>query len=250
MKDNKAVIITLLIIVGIIVAILILTSRLGLNSTSKNSIQINGQANLKVIPDLITIYYSVDTQAKTSKEAENKNSEIVHELKEYISSYGFSEDELKTQSFSIYPEYSWTNGKQNLIGYRATHSLKIELSTEKTEKIGNLIDAGTESGAGISYINFELSDNLQAESKIQAIKLAAADARTKAGALAEGVNKKIGRLVSTSLNDYQYVPWNIYTYAESGVAEGNVAAAKESVRDITPSEQEVSAYVTVVYKLR
>ncbi len=246
MKTNKSIIITLLIIAGVIALALILTSRLG-GGMPKNSIQINGQANIDVIPDLITVYYNVETQAKTSEDAENKNSEIVQKLKNNIISYDFSEDELKTQSFSIYPEYSWASGKQILIGYRAVHSLKIELSSDEIEKISDLIDAGTKSGAGISYINFELSDALQTQSKTQAIKLAAEDARIKADALAEGVNKKVGRLISVSLNEFIYSPWNIYSYAESG---GDVAVAKESVRSITPSEQEVSAYVTAVYKLR
>lgn len=247
MKTNKSVIITLLIVLGAIAIVLILVSQLRANTIPKNSIQINGQANLEVVPDLITIYYSVETQGKTSEEAENKNFEIVQKLENYVVSYGFSKDELKTQSFSIYPQYSWTSGKQNLIGYKATHSLKIKLSTAERDKIGNLIDAGTKSGAGISYINFELSDALQAEYKAEAIKLAAADAKIKADALAEGVNKKIGRLVSISLSEFGYSPWNIYSYAESG---GDVAVARDSVKEITPSEQEVSAYVTAVYKFR
>jgi uncharacterized protein len=247
MKDNRSIIITILVIVGIIAIILILTSRFGFSSTPRDSIQVNGQSSLEVTPDLITIYYNVETKAKTSKEAEDTNSLIVENLKDAIVSYGFSEDDLKTQGFSIYPEYDWTSGKQNLIGYRATHSLKIELSSEDTEKLGNLIDAGTDSGAGISYINFELSDALQADYKAQAIKLAAADARVKAEALADGVDKNLGKLISISLSEFGYSPWNIYSYAESG---GDVAMAKEAVTSITPSEQEVTAYVTAIYKLR
>ena len=95
MKDNRSIIITILVIVGIIAIILILTSRLGFNSTPRDSIQVSGQSSLEVTPDLITIYYNVETKAKTSKEAEDANSLIVENLKDAIVSYGFSEDEVE-----------------------------------------------------------------------------------------------------------------------------------------------------------
>ena len=84
------------------------------------------------------------------------------------------------------------------------------------------------------------------ESKSQVIKLASQDARIKAEAIAVGFNKKVGRLVTVSLNEFNYMPWRLYDSATAGTAE----TAKESVTNITPSEQEVNAYVTAVYKLR
>lgn len=245
MGTNKSVQITLIIIVGIIVLALI-----GIlffkHSSSQNTLEVNGQSIIKATPDLITIYYNIETRGNTSKSAEDAGSKILNEMIIQIKKTGLKETDLKTQSFSIYPEYDWKNNKQEIIGYVASYSLKIEVSINETEKIGDLIDAGTNSGAGISYINFELSNELEQKYKAEAIKTASEDARIKAEAIAQGFNKNVGKLVSVSLNEYYYYPYKMY----DSMMGGDVMEAKESITTITPSDQEISAYVTAVYKLK
>ena len=161
---------------------------------------------------------------------------------------GFDKKDLKTENFNIYPEYDWQSGEQKLIGYKAVHSLKIELTLDEMNKAGDLIDAGTNAGTGISYINFELSPELEQEYKSKSIKLAAQDAKIKAEAMAEGFDKKVGKLVSVSLSEGNYYsPWRMYDSMESG---GSIALAKEAVANVQPSEKEITAYVSGVYKLR
>lgn len=246
LKLSKAVQITLIISVAVVILALI-GVYFGKVGSMTNTISVNGQATEKVMPDLISVYFNVETQGDTSKEAEDANSEIVSNLKNTIMSLGFSEKEIKTENYNIYPEYDYQTRTNK--GYRATHSLKIEFATEEKDKIGNVIDAGTNSGAGISYINFELSPSLEQQYKAQAIKSASEDAKIKAEAIADGFEKNLGRLVSVSLDSFNYYPWRIYS--TSGAEEDGVQMpAKEAVTSITPSDREVSAYVTAIYKLR
>lgn len=242
---EKSVQITLIIVVAVLILALMIIGYVVSNSVS-NSVSVNGQATSKIAPNLITVYFNIETSGKTSKEASDANSASSELLTNNIEALGFSRDELKTQSFNIYPEYDYSAG-QKLIGYKASNSLKIELSIEKKDKVGDVIDAATNAGAGISYINFELTPALQQSAKADAIKTASEDARVKAEALAQGFNKRLGKLVSVSLDQFNYNPWPIYASAEMGIA-GNADARKAST-SINPSEQEVSAYVTAVYKL-
>jgi len=244
-KLQKSVQITLIIVAAVITLAVIGVIVFKNNGTS-NTIQVNGQASTKVSPDLISVYFNVDTKGATSQLAEDANSEITGKLQDNIVALGFKETDLTTENYAIYPEYDYSNG-QRLTGYRATHSFKIEISAEQKSKVSSVIDAGTNAGAGISYINFELSPSLQQNAKTQAIKNASNDAQVKAEAIAEGFNKRLGRLVSVSLNEFNYNPWPIYTSRDSGTVSG--AEAKTAVASITPSNQEVSAYVTAVYKL-
>jgi len=244
-KLNKSVQITLIIAVAVVILAVIGIIYFNSNSTA-NTIQVNGQASTKVSPDLISVYFNVDTKGSTSKLAEDANSAIVSKLKDNIIALGFKETDLTTDNYNIYPEYDYSNG-QRLTGYRATHSLRIEMSSEQKDKVSSVIDAGTNAGAGISYINFELSPSLQQSAKTQAIKNASDDAKVKAEAIASGFNKRLGRLVSVSLNEFNYSPWPIYASRDSGAT--GAAEAKTAVSSITPSNQEVSAYVTAVYKL-
>lgn len=245
-KMEKSVQITLIIVVAVIILAGIGIYLFMSNSTS-NTISVNGQGIEKVTPDLITVYFNVDTKGTTSKEADDKNSLIVNKLKDAIVALGFGEDELKTQNYNIYPDYDYNT--QKITGYRATHSLKIEFSTSEQSKIGDVIDAGANAGAGISYINFELSPSLEQQYKTKAIKTASDDARVKAEAIAQGFNKRLGRLVSVSLDQYNYYPTRLYDSSSSGTAP-SAESAKVAVQSITPSEQDVTASVTAVYKLR
>lgn len=230
------------------VAAIILTSIIVGYFVSKsvaNTISVNGQGIEKVTPDLISIYFNVDTTGNTSKNAEDENTAIVNKLRSYIVALGFSEEDLKTENYNIYPDYDYSTGKNK--GYRATHSLKISFSADEQSKITSVIDSGTSAGAGISYINFELSPTLEQQYKAKAIKTASEDAKIKAEAIAEGFNKRLGRLVSVSLDSFNYYPFRVYDSSASGTASAE--SAKQAVAGITPSEREVSAYVTAVYKL-
>ncbi|MFA4953370.1 MAG: SIMPL domain-containing protein [Candidatus Pacearchaeota archaeon] len=247
---EKSVQITLIVVAGFIL-IAFLGFAAFSNFTNKvfpasNSVTGNGEAIVKTIPDLVGIYFSVETKASTSEEATSKNAKIVDELITNLVKEGFDRKDIQTLSFNVYPDYSWVNNQQKLNGYQATHQIKVELLTDDSGKIGDVIDTGVNAGAGISYINFELSQEKQNQYKSEALKLAAEDARIKANAIAEGLNKKLGILVSTSSSRFNYSPINLYTASsDSGVAE-----AKRATTNIQPGEQEISASVTVIYKLR
>jgi uncharacterized protein len=245
-KLQKSVQMTLIISAAVIILAVIGIYVYQTNFSTSNTISVNGQGVEKVTPDLISIYFNVETKGDTSKIAEDANSVIVNKLRNYIVALGFKEDDLKTDNYNIYPDYDYTTGKTK--GYRATHSLKISFSTDEKNKITSVIDSGTSAGAGISYINFELSPTLEQQYKAKAISTASEDARVKAEAVATGFSKKLGRLVSVSLDSFNYYPFRVYDSSASGSAP-SAESAKAAVATISPSEKEVTASVTAVYKL-
>ncbi len=241
---QKSVQITSIIVVGLIVISFLGFSFFG--NSSQNTITVNGQAQVKAVPDLVGVYFNVQTNAKTSAEATQKNSELVDSLKSEIIKLGFEEKAIQTQGFSVYPQYDWVNGRQVEKGYTASHSLRVELPTSESSKIGEVIDAGVKSGVGISYINFELSQELQNQYKSEALKLAAQDSKVKAEAVAQGFGKRLGRLVSTSVDSYDYYPLRAYDNSAGAVL---TSEEKQVATSITPSEQDISASVRAVYKI-
>ena len=83
--------------------------------------------------------------------------------------------------------------------------------------------------------------------------MAAQDAKIKAEAIAEGFGMEVGKLQSVSMSEFGYTPWNLYTARAAGMdmaVEEVAADAKMETASITPSEREVSAYVSAVYKLK
>lgn len=253
MKMDNGVQKTFIIVLGIIILSLIIILAIKSFLPSKNQIQINGQSEIEATPDTITVYYNLETTGTTSKKAEDKNSDILNNLTYQIATIGLNKSKLKTISFNVNPEYQWINNKNQLKDYKATHSLKIELSIEQREKIGNLIDAGTNAGAIIKHIKFELSPSLEQEYKAKAIQQASEDARTKAEALAKGFNKKVSKLVSVSLDNWNYSPWRVYD-STPGVKGISVPAIEteidNTVTNINPNNQKVTASVNAIYKIR
>ncbi|VVB82122.1 Uncharacterised protein [uncultured archaeon] len=246
-KENSPIIITS-IISGVVLLIAVIAI-FAFQPQTSNVVTVQGVSTVKAMPDLITVYYSIETDGNTSAAAKDANTLIYNKLTDALVAQGFSKDDLKTENFNIYPNTYWDNGKEKQDGYKASHSLKIELSVNESDKLTTVIDAGANSGAAISYINFELTQKAQNEYKAQALQLAAQDAQIKAESVANGFDKKAGKLVSIQVSDFGYYPWNIYTSRAVG-GSADVASAKESTMNITPSEQDVTATISATFKIQ
>lgn len=240
-KMDNSIKITLIVVASVLVLALIggwMYFRVNPSST----ITVQGQATIEVQPDLVVTYFNVLNEAGTAEEAKNKNAETVDEVVSSLMNEGFAREEIQTQDFSVQPKYSWSGGQSRIVGYEARHTIKLEISTENIDKIGNVIDAGINAGANVNYINFELSKENQNKYKAEAIKVATEDARTKAEATAEGLGKSVGRVISVSSSEFGYYPWRVLEAGESLVS-------KDVATQIQPSDQEISASVSVIYTI-
>ena len=213
-----------------------------------NTISVSGSSVVKVTPDVVTVYFNVETNGTTAKEAKDANSLVTDNLITALIKQGFERADIQTQSFSIYEDIRWENNRQKSYGFKASNQIKVELSTNQADKIGEVIDAGVDSGALLQWINFELSNSKQNEYKAQALKEAGQDAKIKATAIADGLDKRLGSLVSISTSEWQYSPWNLYTANAGGMREDAIMA-KTATTSIQPGTQEVSGSISVVYKI-
>ncbi|MFC1801577.1 SIMPL domain-containing protein [Nanoarchaeota archaeon] len=231
------------IILGLLVIALIVGC---VPSSDQRTVNTNGQANLAVEPDQAVVYVAIETLEDTAQASKDENARITDDVYAGLYSINIPKDDVESQNYNIYEEFDWRGdeGRESL-GFRTSHTLKI--TTEEFDDVGEIIDAVINAGATrINYINFELSDEKQAEYKKQALTQASKDAREKAEAIAEGLGAKLGDIVSVSDGTYNYNP---YRYYETGVAD--VAFLEEvKTTQISPQELEVSAYVQVVFQIK
>ncbi|MDP3966433.1 MAG: SIMPL domain-containing protein [archaeon] len=245
-KENNGVAVASIIAGAIIVvALLVLVFAGNFGISNKDTVTVQGMSTVKVLPDIVSVHFTIETTGETSAEANEKNQEIYNDLLVALVLEGFSESEIGTEYFNIYPKTYYENGQTNRDGFTAVHSVKVEFSANESRKLASVVDSGIESGAGISYINFELSQSLQNEYKGKALELASADAKVKAESVAKGFGKDVGRLVSVSVDNYGYYPWVMYSAEDSGSA----ASAKVAAQSIRPTTQDVTASVSATYKL-
>lgn len=247
---HKSVQITLIIVSAVLILGIISVSTFYSLASGDNTITSNGQASIDVMPDLVTIHFNIQTIEDTLQKARDKNSEISDDLITNLLKKGFERKDIQTEYYSINENYVWNEDGRKQEGYIASHSIKVEFSAEDSEKIGEVIDAGINANASLSYINFELSMDKQNKYKAEAIKSASQDARIKAEALAQGLNLKIGDLVSVSNNDFYYSPWRAYDNALSSTALEKVGGGSFVESQISPSEREISASVTAQFEIK
>jgi uncharacterized protein YggE len=218
-------------------------------TTVSDSVSVSGIATVKAMPDLVTVYFNAEGSGETSTEASEESSAIYNQLVENLKNAGFDDNDLVTENMNVYQDYDWTDEGRKDNGFKASHGLSLEISIEEQDMINDAVDAGVSAGALISSINFELTQESQNMYKAEAMKLAAQDSKIKAESVAEGFDKKVGKLVNVQVDNFGYYPWNVYSARGLGVAE-DADAAKEVASNINPGEKEISASVSAVYKLK
>ena len=250
-NENNSIKITLIIsAVVILVALLLVFVIFSLAPVSGNTVTVQGVSSMKAMPDLISVNFLIQTRGNTSAEAKDANSIILNKIVDSLVAQGFSKEDLQTVNFNIYPDYLWVRDKQVDNGFIAYHYVKIELPSEDSEKLTSVVDAGVNAGAGVSSIDFELTQESQNKYKAQALELASQDANVKAEAVAKGFNKDVGKLVSVQVNSYNYYPWNVYSAGAMEDSAQSAASVKEVASNIQPSEQEISASVSATFQIK
>jgi len=244
---EKSVLITLIIVVGVLIlGIFGFSTFNSVVNPLENKISVTGQSTIKAMPDLVAVYFTSTGKALTSSEATEKNAELVENLRTALIKKGFEDKDIQTLNFNVYEDFDYTSYGRKSNGFVATQTIRVVMKTEDASKIGEVIDAGIESEVPMAYINFELSQELENKYKADSIKAAAEDARIKAESVAEGLDKKVGSLVSVSVNDFGYYPWRMYDNAAGATSE----EMKSATTKIQPSEQDISSSVTATFRIK
>jgi len=235
-----AIIIVVIIVIGGLFAI----SQFS-NTGSGNTISVTGNSQMTAAPDNAIVYLSIQTRDIPAQVAKDENARISDDVLTALIKAGIERTDIETENYAIYPEYNWDSGTQELKGYVVSNNIKI--TTKNFENVGKIVDASVNAGALVSYINFELSTQKSNEYKALVLANASKDAETKATAIASGLGKRLGNLVSVSASDYNYYP---YRYYDNMALQAPAAEMKQAATDISPKNLDISATVSVSYKIR
>ena len=96
MKMDNSVKVTLIVVVGVIVLGLVISS--SIRNAGANTVSVTGQSTIDVMPDLVAVYFMVSTTGATSKEAADKNSNITQALTNALQSVRDRDAELQRLS--------------------------------------------------------------------------------------------------------------------------------------------------------
>jgi uncharacterized protein YggE len=152
-------------------------------------------------------------------------------------------DELKTASYSIHPNYRYPRegGRPEITGYTATNVVHIK--TGVLANVGKLIDRAMGSGANtIQRLVYNLKDESPAQ--LRALRLASQKAKAKAEEMADALGLKMIRVLSLTEGERSVRPVIM--------AQGRAAQMEATARAPTPIEAgtiEIRSTVTLTAEI-
>ncbi len=204
---------------------------------------VTGTATLEVSPDCADITMTIDVDGTrpglATTGAQGKQQAIVDALKKL----GLEASDIKLSTLSLNPVYEWITNKNVFKGYHA--AITITATTKQFDKIGPIMEAGSQNGATAMTTQFRRSDLSELKKKVRAMALTAA--KDKAQQTATALDIKLGRVVNVAENAGGMMWSNAYF---PQVANAMEATAPRTVADaLGGALQPLTLDVTIVYEL-
>ena len=209
---------------------------------TQRTISLTGAGTASATADEATIRMGVEVTKDSAAEAISDNAESMAAVINALKLMGISEDDIKTTSYSVYPQYDWTEDGRVLLGYTVTNM--VQVTVKDLDIIGDVIDAAGSTGANrMDGISFGLSDAKMQDLKNTAYVLALGDATDKADLIADTLGLTISGVQSVTENSY--VPARTYVeYAEAG---SDMAISSKAPTPIISGDLSVSVNVHIVF---
>ena len=148
----------------------------------------SGEGLVKRAPDRAWVMVSVESRARSPRDAQKVNVDTMGTVLQKIKAIGLAADAIQTRGYDMQPEYDYVNGKQSLRGYVARNTLEIRV--DELPRVGEILDAAVAAGAtSVGNVRFDLKDRAAAER--EALRLAVEDARRRADAAAGGAGMRV-----------------------------------------------------------
>jgi uncharacterized protein YggE len=202
----------------------------------ENTFTVTGSASTDAKPDKLIVSLGVETRSLEADKAVTSNAEVMSRVTQSIRAIGIGEDELKTEQYSLHPEFNFKDGQREFVGYVATNAVTV--TTSKLELAGRIIDEASRSGANqIRHITFALAPQTEKELSKQLLQKAVADAKERAESTLSALGLRIIGVKSLHIAD--------------GIIFPRIAIAESAVREAGtptfPGQISVTATVNVTF---
>jgi uncharacterized protein YggE len=202
-----------------------------------------GEGIVQAVPDRAWITITAESRAGNPREAQRRNVEVMSPVQAKLKSAGIAADAMRTVGYDLQQEWDYVNNKRISRGYVARNS--IEVRVDQVDRVGELLEIAVGSGAtSVGGIRFDLKDRVKLER--DALRLAVADARTKADAAAAGAGRTIDRILRIEEQGIASSPTPVRMMREVAMADASGGGAPP----ISAGQMELRANVTVTAVLK
>ncbi len=205
------------------------------------TVTVSAEGKVTVIPDTTRINISVVTDGKTADEVQQRNTETMNKVLEYVKGTGVEAKDIKTTFYNLYPRYDYVEGRQIPAGFSLTQG--VEIKVRDLKKVGEIVTGTVARGANqVSGIEFFVDDpeSARAEARAEAFE----KARAKAKEVARLAGVRLGQVVTFSESVSGEPPIFYPKAVEFGIGGGGGSP------DTQPGSQEVAVSVNVVFEIK
>ena len=200
----------------------------------------SGQGVVQAVPDRAWVSVGAESRASSAREAQRLNTAAMTPILEKLRAAGIPGEAIKTVGYDVQYEWDFVNGKRVGKGYVARNN--VEVRVDAIDKVGEILEIAGSSGAtSLGGVRFDLKDRTKLER--EALRLAVADARGKADAIAAGAGRSIDRILRIEEQGVSGGPVPVVYRREAAVA----AAAPPPIE---AGQTELRAQVTMTAILK
>jgi len=207
-------------------------------------IQVQGNCEVKVIPDRGRITFLAENQSKDQKEAVKKTTEQINELKEAIEELKLKNLELNNSAYAVYPVREWEKEKVIEKGFRAT--LSLEVTTSEISRIGEAMMKASKVGiTNVGELQTFLSLEKSQDEYLKCLDIAADDAKNKAVQIGKKLGFTIGNVISINEVPMTQPPTQIGAVMKAMSDEASVGSTQ-----IEYSSQKFATNIQVTFSIQ
>ena len=214
------------------------------SSATDRTIHVTGSGSVTGEPDIASLNVGVSVEKETVVEAREEAASAMTALIASLKENNIAEKDIKTENFSIYPQYDYSGNNRTLRGYMVSNTVRVKV--RELETLSDVIDDAAAAGGNsivINTIQFMIDDT--APLQTQARSLAVEDAEAKAQTLAKASGVRLGEPINITESTYFEGP----PIPFARTAEAAFDDAARTSTPIAPGELAVTVNVTVVYEI-
>ncbi len=200
-----------------------------------------GQGEVRVLPDAVNISLGVEAFDQDMQTTRTKHDEATARLLDALEKSGIERQKIATTSIGILPVYKDDRERGEIIGFRCTKTILIELR-DITQAESVIASAMTNGANRVNYVVPVVT--ARNEHQIEALSRAFRDASAKASVLATAMGGRVGRVIS--LKEGENGDWS---YAQQSFFGGGGGAGGSGGGTISFGEKTIGATMTVTFEI-
>lgn len=209
----------------------------------QSTFDVQGESEITVVPDNAQITLGIEARNRSISDAQTQANTVMNTIRGELEALGIAKEDIKTENYSVYPEYDYTNSERRVLGYNVNSSLRV--SIKDFEKLNEVIDKATTAGANqVGGVQFTISPDKEKELTKQLREEAIDVAKENAQELSSLAGMRLGKIVNIAelpqgRNDSVFLPM---------VADKAMGGAESEPTQLEPGSTAYKYSVTLSYE--